>query len=128
MVDAATSIIHYKHISASLYSANSITAISFYHVLRQISIVLSHYVEIFLILACLGCGYLLGVADIGQLTVTADGPLISSQAQSGRLMPMEKHTLGRRVKSGQQRLAADRENFVFFSVLLTGCGSQIRRD
>lgn len=128
MVDAATSIIHYKHISASLYSANSVSTISFYHVLQQISIVLSHYVEIFLILACLGCGYLLGVADIGQLTVTADGPLISSQAQSGRLMPMEKHALGRRVKSGQQRLAADRENFVFFSVLLTGGGSQIRRD
>ena len=64
MVDAATSIIHYKHISASLYSANSVSTISFYHVLRQISIVLSHYVEIFLILACLGCGYLLGVAEI----------------------------------------------------------------
>lgn len=47
MVDAATSIIHYKHISASLYSANSVSTISFYHVLRQISIVLSHYVEIF---------------------------------------------------------------------------------
>ena len=44
MVDAATSIIHYKHISASLYSANSVSTISFYHVLRQISIVLSHYV------------------------------------------------------------------------------------
>ncbi len=67
MVDAATSIIHYKHISASLYSANSISAISFYHVLRQISIVLSHYVEIFLILAYSGYRYLLTVADIGQL-------------------------------------------------------------
>ena len=54
MVDAATSIIRYKHISASLYSANSVSTISFYHVLRQISIVLSHYVEIFLILASLG--------------------------------------------------------------------------
>ena len=51
MVDAATSIIHYKHISASFYPANSISTISFYLVLQQISIVLSHYVEIFLILA-----------------------------------------------------------------------------
>lgn len=51
MVDAVTSIIHYKHISTSLYSANSVSTISFYHVLRQISIVLSHYVEIFLVLA-----------------------------------------------------------------------------
>ena len=51
MVDAATSIIHYKHISASFYSANPVSTISFYHILQQISIVLSHYVEIFLILA-----------------------------------------------------------------------------
>ena len=51
MVDAATSIIHCKHISASFYSANSVSTISFYHVLQQISIVLSHYVEIFLVLA-----------------------------------------------------------------------------
>ena len=54
--------------------------------------------------------------------LTSDGLLISSQAQPGRLMPMEKHALDRRIKSGQQCLAADRENFVFF-VLLTGCGS-----
>ena len=51
MVDAATSIIHYKHISASFYSANPVSTIPFYHVLRQISIVLSHYVEFFLVLA-----------------------------------------------------------------------------
>ena len=69
MVDAATSIIHCKHISTSFYSANPVSTISFYHILQQISIVLSHYVEIFLILAYLGYRYLLGVADIGQLTV-----------------------------------------------------------
>ena len=80
MVDVATSIIRYKHISASFYSANSVSTIPFYHVLQQISIVLSHYVEIFLNLAYLGYRYLLGIADICQLTVTADGPLISSQA------------------------------------------------
>ena len=91
MVDAATSIIHYKHISASLYSANSVSTISFYHVLQQISIVLSHYVEIFLILACLGCGYLLGVADIGQLTVTADGPLISSGTVKSYAQIQQRH-------------------------------------
>ena len=34
MVDAATSIIYYKHISASLYSANAISANSFYHALQ----------------------------------------------------------------------------------------------
>lgn len=50
-VDAATSIIHYKHISASFYSANPVSTIPFCHVLRQISIVLSHYVEFFLVLA-----------------------------------------------------------------------------
>ena len=34
--------------------------------------------------------------------------------------------LSRRLKSGQQLLAVDRENFMFFSVLLTGCGSERR--
>ena len=58
---------------------------------------------------------------------SADGPLISSQAQSGRLMPMEKHALGRRVKSGQQLLAADRENFKFFLCPLDGVRFNVRR-
>ena len=33
----------------------------------------------------------------------------------------------RRIKSGQQRLAAGRKNFIFFTVLLTGCGSRQER-
>ena len=43
------------------------------------------------------------------------------QRKLGVLTPMEKHrTRSRRIKSGQQHMAADRKNFIFFLCPLDG--------